>query len=155
MAGDMARTSSGVWKGIADAVDPSGRKPRETPAPTPEPAAPTLGPDDDAGTMVVPLDTWTRILDQLGNLHDAGQQLADARERAAKAETENEFLREQVRELKQKAPRRRPPAAPRNDPPALLSEPVTEPVALTPERRRIRARRAMSRWLEPRNPDPR
>lgn len=155
MAGDMARTSSGVWKGIADAVDPSGRKPREAAAPAPAPTAPPLGPDDEAGTMVVPLDTWTRILDQLGNLHDAGQQLADARERAAKAETENEFLREQVRDLKQRAGRRRPPAAPRNDPPALLSEPVSEPVTAAPERRSTRARRVVSRWLEPRNPDPR
>jgi len=33
---------------------------------------------------------------QLGNLHEAGQQLAEARERAAKAETEVTFLRERL-----------------------------------------------------------
>ncbi len=46
--------------------------------------------------MLVPIDTWTRVLDQLGNLHQAGQDLAEARERAAKAETEAAFLREQL-----------------------------------------------------------
>ena len=50
----------------------------------------------------MPLDQWSRILNQLGNLHEAGQQLADARERAAKAETESEFLRERLREMRSK-----------------------------------------------------
>jgi dsDNA-binding SOS-regulon protein len=52
------------------------------------------------GTLLVPLDAWQRMLDQLGNLHEAGQQLAEASARAAKAETEAEFLRERVADLR-------------------------------------------------------
>ena len=57
-------------------------------------------PDIPEGTMLVPLDAWNKMLMQLGNLHDAGQQLAEARERAAKAETEAKFLRERLAELR-------------------------------------------------------
>lgn len=53
------------------------------------------------GSMLVPLDAWNRLLNQLGNLHEAGQQLAEARERAAKAETEARFLRERMAELRE------------------------------------------------------
>ena len=53
-----------------------------------------------AGTLLVPLDAWQRMLDQLGNLHEAGQQLAEVSARAAKAETEAEFLRERVSDLR-------------------------------------------------------
>jgi len=52
------------------------------------------------GQMLVPLDAWERMLIQLGNLHEAGQQLADAKERAAKAETEASFLRERLAEFR-------------------------------------------------------
>jgi hypothetical protein len=55
------------------------------------------------GSILVPVDAWDRLLGQLGNLHEAGQQLADARERAAKAETESEFLRERLREMRTRA----------------------------------------------------
>ena len=54
-----------------------------------------------AGTMIVPIDAWNKMLNQLGNLHEAGQQLATAKERAAKAETEAKFLRERLAELRQ------------------------------------------------------
>jgi len=54
------------------------------------------------GTMLVPLDAWNKMLNQLGNLHEAGQQLAEARERAARAETEVQFLRERLTELRTK-----------------------------------------------------
>ena len=58
-------------------------------------------PDEEPpGGLLVPLSAWQRMLEQLGHLHEAGQQLADARERAAKAETENGFLRERVRDLR-------------------------------------------------------
>ena len=60
----------------------------------PEPSMPE-------GTMLVPLDAWNRMLNQLGNLHEAGQQLAEARERAAKAETEARFLKERLAELRE------------------------------------------------------
>jgi len=56
--------------------------------------------------MIVPIAAWDRMLMQLGNLHEAGQQLADARERAAKAETEATFLRERLAELRRET---RPP----------------------------------------------
>jgi hypothetical protein len=52
------------------------------------------------GTMIVPVDAWNKMLTQLGNLHEAGQQLAEARERAAKAETEAAFLRERLAEMR-------------------------------------------------------
>ena len=54
-----------------------------------------------AGTMIVPIDAWNKMLNQLGNLHEAGQQLATAKERAAKAETEAKFLRERLAEIRQ------------------------------------------------------
>ena len=50
--------------------------------------------------MIVPIEAWEKMLIQLGNLHEAGQQLAEARERAAKAETEAGFLRERLAELR-------------------------------------------------------
>lgn len=56
---------------------------------------------DSTDGVLVPLDQWTKILNQLGNLHQAGQELADARERAAKAETEAMFLRDRLRELRE------------------------------------------------------
>lgn len=68
------------------------------PAPAP-PAAATPKPED---AILVPVDAWRRMLDQLGNLHQAGQQLADARERAAKAETEAAFLRERLAEQRER-----------------------------------------------------
>jgi uncharacterized membrane protein len=58
------------------------------------------------------------MLNQLGNLHEAGQQLAEARERAAKAETESRFLKERLAELRDELNRAEPAApAPRPDHP--------------------------------------
>lgn len=67
--------------------------------------------------VIVPLDAWQRVLNQLGNIHEAGRDLADARERAARAETQLEFLRERLAELRKaleeaKAPPTLPPPAP-------------------------------------------
>ena len=80
-------------------------------------APPATGAQDPSdspppGTMIVPIDAWNKMLNQLGNLHEAGQQLAEARERAAKAETESTFLRERLAEL-------------REDPAPSLAEPAT------------------------------
>jgi hypothetical protein len=58
--------------------------------------------------MIVPVDAWNKMLNQLGNLHEAGQQLATAKERAAKAETEALFLRERLAELRKAATPPRP-----------------------------------------------
>ena len=62
--------------------------------------------------VLVPIDAWQRMLEQLGNLHQAGQQLAEARERAAKAETEATFLRERLAELRTENERLREMPAP-------------------------------------------
>lgn len=63
-------------------------------------AAEDVGSGVPEGTMLVPLDAWNKMLNQLGNLHEAGQQLAEARERAAKAETEATFLRERLSDMR-------------------------------------------------------
>jgi hypothetical protein len=110
----------------------------ETTVPAPAELAP-------AGTMIVPIDAWNKMLNQLGNLHEAGQQLAIASERAAKAETEAKFLRERLAEL-----RREPisqtfePTAADQAEPAPASNP--EPTSAPPEKvwqyliRRVRDR---------------
>ena len=77
-------------------------------------------------TMIVPIDAWNKMLNQLGNLHEAGQQLAEARERAAKAETEALFLRERLSELRGGD---EPPAPPAPSPP---TEAATEPPPSSP-----------------------
>lgn len=59
------------------------------------------GPTADGTAMLVPRDAWDKLMDQLGNLHEAGQMLAEARERAARAETEAGFLRERLAEMRQ------------------------------------------------------
>ena len=159
----MARNTSGLWRGIADAVDPDGRPSHRrgasdpidltTPRTSDAPAAtgPTFADGESTeaqgGQMLVPLDTWTRILEQVGHVHEAGQQLADAKERAARAETENRFLHEQLKELKaQRRPVRRsgPKPAPRAETPVGTHTPPG-----MVESRSIRARRQVSRWLSP------
>jgi len=60
----------------------------------------STGLTDDGSSMLVPRDAWDKLMDQLGNLHEAGMQLATARERAAKAETEATFLRERLTEMR-------------------------------------------------------
>jgi len=82
-----------------DAAPSAGSGPAPRPASTPSPPART-GPTEDGTAMLVPRDAWDRLMDQLGNLHDAGVQLAEARERAARAETEATFLRERLTELR-------------------------------------------------------
>jgi hypothetical protein len=99
-------------------------EPGETTNPVAPPPVPTEHLEEAAstppGTMLVPIDAWDKMLLQLGNLHQAGQQLAEARERAARAETEALFLRQRLAEL------RGAPAPEPEDPGQLLEEtPVT------------------------------
>ena len=116
-------------------------------------AAVEVGPDQ----MLVPIDAWTRILEQVGNLHEAGQELADAKERAAKAETENLFLRDQLRELRAERGTRRRPAAPARaeaapEPEAPApSETVTPPAdrAARASARLRQVRSVAGRWISP------
>lgn len=58
------------------------------------------GPAEDGTSMLVPRDAWDKLMDQLGNLHESGLHLAEARERAARAETEATFLRERLAEMR-------------------------------------------------------
>jgi len=57
--------------------------------------------DTSEESLIVPLDAWNTVLNQLGNLHEASQLMAEARERAAKAEVEAEFLREKLRSTRE------------------------------------------------------
>jgi len=97
-------------------AEPTPPTQEEPPPQALEPAPATDAPQ----TMIVPVDAWNKMLTQLGNLHEAGQQLAEARERAAKAETEAKFLRERLAEIR--AAGDEPPAA-SNEPPAASNEP--------------------------------
>ncbi len=113
---------------------------RSEPGPRPTRAAerPAVetGPESlDPGTMLVPIDAWNRVLEQLGNLHEAGQQLAEAKERAARAETESQFLRERLAELRA--------AAPVSEPPDGAAPTVSQP----PRRRRLDVIRSAYRDL--------
>lgn len=84
----------------------------------------TAKPEVPPGSMIVPIDAWNKMLNQLGNLHEAGQQLAEARERAAKAETEARFLRERLAELRHEP---EPPSAPPSEA-EETPEPSPQPV---------------------------
>jgi small-conductance mechanosensitive channel len=57
--------------------------------------------DTTEESLIVPLDAWNTVLNQLGNLHEASQLMAEARERAAKAEVEAEFLREKLKSTRE------------------------------------------------------
>ena len=87
-----------------------------------------------AGTMLVPIAAWDKMLIQLGNLHQAGQELAEARERAARAETEAAFLRERLAEMREV----KPPAdlevveGPIEPPPAATTEEPEPPPSRMP-----------------------
>lgn len=99
------------------------------------PVSPDTPPADagEPGTMMVPVDAWNKMLTQLGNLHEAGQQLATARERAAKAETEAGFLRERLAEMRAElvAARTDPPPPP-PEPTAAEAEPPVDVAADQP-----------------------
>lgn len=101
--------------------------PRHSAGPNPA-ASPIATVASDA--VLVPLDQWNRLLGQLGNIHEAGQQLAEARERMGRAETENDFLKERIRDLRAQLER--------NDgtPVAPLDPPTAELPRVTARRRR-------------------
>ena len=142
IASQFARASSGLWQGFAEAIDPPQRQPEPTTKAEP------VGPDPvPEGAMLVPLDTWARILEQIGNIHEAGQQLADARERAARAETENNFLRDQLADLK--ARQRPTPGVTTKPPTAESTDPGPDDTPSSTARTVRRARERASKWLSP------
>ena len=57
--------------------------------------------NQEGDSLLVPLDAWNTVLNQLGNLHESSQLMAEARERAAKAEAEADFLREKLKNTRQ------------------------------------------------------
>ena len=118
----VEQRAADLGRAIAPATDSPSSPDRgaATPAAAPDPAP--------AGTMIVPIDAWNKMLNQLGNLHDAGQQLAIARERAAKAETEAKFLRERLAEMRDQP--NAEPSAPA--PPSPGDAPSVAPAEPTP-----------------------
>lgn len=56
---------------------------------------------NEDNNLIVPLEAWQTVLNQLGNLHEANQLMAEARERAAKSEAEAEFLREKLKNTRE------------------------------------------------------
>ncbi|MCH7582212.1 MAG: hypothetical protein IIC72_06205 [Acidobacteria bacterium] len=119
----------------SERAEPPTPTPAPSPDPEPIPETTETHPATDGepvipeGTMLVPLDAWNKILMQLGNLHEAGQQLAEARERAAKAETETTFLRERLTEMRGELAEVKS-LAPRSP---IVVEPVSEPETDEPE----------------------
>jgi hypothetical protein len=116
---------------VAESEAPSTAEQRSAASPPPG--------GGDENMMIVPLDAWNKMLNQLGNLHEAGQQLAEARERAAKAETEVVFLRERLSELReQDSPAATEQSSVGSPPPSGGDEsepwmpPETEPTDTTP-----------------------
>ncbi len=100
-------------------------------------------------TMMVPVDAWNKMLSQLGNLHEAGQQLAEARERAAKAETEAAFLRSRLAELRSEqseAPRSEAPGSEAPSPGAQRSAETPPSEAATPRQTMTYWRLIRSTW---------
>lgn len=105
------------------------------------PVVPAAKTDSPEGTMLVPLDAWTKVLNQLGNLHEAGQQLAEARERAAKAETEAAFLRERLADLRAELSAAGSGSAP--------EQPATPPFSGSTSSSWTVLRRLLSAWRAP------
>ena len=57
--------------------------------------------ENNENNLIVPLEAWQTVLNQLGNLHEANQLMAEARERSAKSEAEAEFLREKLKNTRE------------------------------------------------------
>ena len=80
------------------------------------------------GMMLVPLSAWEQVLLQLGNIHEAGRDLADSRERAARAEERYAFEQERRKE------RDREITTLRGELEALRAQPAPTATAPTPSR---------------------
>lgn len=83
--------------------------PKPTATVTEEPPAASWSDD----VLPIPKDAWNKMIEQLGNLHEAGQRLAEEAAGRARAETEAAFLRERITDLlAQLEETRRPPVSP-------------------------------------------
>ena len=97
-------------------------------------------------SVLVPLDQWNRLLGQLGNIHEASQQLAEARERMGRAETENVFLKERLRDLRAEVERNQ---LERDEAPAAPVDPPTPeaPAFMTPPGRTLNIEFKIPAWM--------
>ncbi len=145
---EITKVASAITPGPFIPSPAAPAPPKPTPAeptdePTPAPAAATVLPE---GSMLVPVEAWNRVLDQLGNIHEAGQALAEARERAARAEAVAEFQAERRRLAEAEAARLAAELE------ATLAPPVPEPAAapIPGERALVTRRRlfqGLGNWL--------
>ncbi|MEM7285723.1 MAG: hypothetical protein AAF480_05175 [Actinomycetota bacterium] len=156
-----AKMNAGFWSEVARLAEPARAAvsdgdagdpetvvlERDEPVAEPPPQSPAEAPPAEG--VLVPLDTWTKVMDQLGHLHQAGQDLAEARERAARAETQVEFLKQQLTDEKAK---RSKPTAPKPvaAEPAPAPTPPPEPAVdlrVASRARVASARNRVSGWL--------
>ena len=117
-------------------------------APATSPTAPQTPSPVATDSVLVPLDQWNRLLGQLGNIHEAGQQLAEARERMARAETENVFLKERIRDLRAQVETRlleKIQIAP-EEPPVVGADPPA-PEAASPSGRTLNVELKIPAWM--------
>lgn len=126
--------------GSRPASAPPAATPSPVPAPVPDPAPAPVPQPSAPESVLVPLDQWNRLLGQLGNVHEAGQQLAEARERMGRAETENVFLKERIRDLRTQLEPEPAAAAPPEQRPAAARHSVKLEVRLPPWVSRLRKR---------------
>jgi hypothetical protein len=137
------RRAHALDRTIAPVPEPPSVVEAPPPAAAPAPDLPKAGavpaappPEPPPGAVIVPIDAWDKMLLQLGNLHQAGQQLAEARERAGKAETEARFLRERLAEMRQELERRGPGSETVTVPePGMAPATPSPPVRLPPATR--------------------
>jgi len=129
-ASRMGRSEEKISYPAAETQQPPQPRPEGETLQTEPPAA-----EQPPGTMLVPIDAWDKMLLQLGNLHEAGQQLAEARERAAKAETESSFLKERLTEMRNELAETKSasldptPSREEESAPAVEVETIEEPTA--------------------------
>ena len=150
MSNDFYRVEFGTQSAARPAPRHSvGHNQIAAPVPTPPaPAqtAPQASSPVATDSVLVPLDQWNRLLSQLGNIHEAGQQLAEARERMGRAETENVFLKERIRDLRDQMERNQlerdePAAVPVDEPPSEKA------VAGAPASRTINVELKIPAWM--------
>jgi hypothetical protein len=118
------------------------------PSPAPAQTAPQASPPVANDSVLVPLDQWNRLLGQLGNIHEAGQQLAEARERMGRAETENVFLKERIRDLRAEVQRIQLEGnqSERDDAPTVPVDPPA-PEAVSPPGRTLNVEFKIPAWM--------
>ena len=140
-AAELGRDIAPIDLPASEPAPETRRAPQRTERePDPADDEPSTGrhPASEAGssapdTMIVPIDAWNKMLSQLGNLHEAGQQLAEARERAAKAETEAAFLRARLAEIRSEDSEGQTGTPTPTEPPKrpVEPEPEAQPAATT------------------------